>query len=103
MKPTRDSLDEWKAYAGEMERKARKYETRYRNASDGLITVESLLIDAHAVLTLAMATPRTVRELGSTLRGRCAAEAAVGIAEDLLNKARFCLSGIRIATYGGER
>ena len=60
MKPTRDSLDEWKAYAGEMERKARKYETRYRNASDGLITVESLLIDAHAVLTLAMATPRTV-------------------------------------------
>ena len=100
MKTVRETLDDWKAYAGELERKARKSEARHRRISDALIVVESLLIDAHSVLTLAMMSPGLARELD--LHRRLTADAAIEVAEDLLNKARCSLPQLGGATIGGE-
>ena len=100
MKPARKTLDDWKAYAGELERKARKYEASHRNISDALIAVESLLIDAHSVLTLAMMTPGLARELD--LHRRLTPDDTIGVAEDLLNKARCSLPRLGGANIGGK-
>ncbi len=100
MKPVRKTLDDWKAYAGELERKARKYEASHRSISDALIAVESLFIDAHAVLTLAMMTPGLARELD--LHRRLTTDGTIGVAEDLLNKARCSLPRITFVNSGGE-
>ena len=100
MKTVRKTLDDWKAYAGELERKARKYEARHRSVSDALIVVESLLIDAHSILTSAMMSPRLARELD--LDRRLTPDAVIEVAEDLLNKARCSLPRLGGANGGGE-
>ena len=100
MKPARKTLDDWKACAGELERKARKYEASHRSISDALIAVESLLIDAHSVLTLAMMTPGLARELD--LHRRLTPDEAIAVAENLLNKARCSVPQFCFANSGGE-
>ena len=100
MKTVRKTLDDWKAYVGELERKARKYEARHSSVSDALIVVESLLIDAHSVLTLAMMSPGLAREFD--LHRRLTPDAAIEVAEDLLNKARCSLPRLGGANIGGK-
>ena len=100
MKTVCKTLDDWKACAGELERKVRKYETRFRSASDALIVVESLLIDAHSILTLAMMSPGLARELD--LHRRLTPDTAIEVAEDLLNKARCSLPRFGGANPGGD-
>lgn len=54
MRPAHGSRDDWKAYAAELERRVRKYESWYCNLSQLLREAQDELGEIHTLLTASM-------------------------------------------------